>query len=129
MIVTAFDDDPAKGHRLHAHGDSRPRARWPRLHPAAAPGITADPGGECNAGFVQRTQVVSDPSCTLPAVTLLEACENMDIDLTQYTETELIELNRRIVERIKALRSARCRSTMAEFCVGDRVSFEPESGP
>jgi len=52
----------------------------------------------------------------------------MDIDLTKYTETELIELNRRIVDRIKALRSARCRSTMAEFQVGDRVSFQPECG-
>jgi hypothetical protein len=30
-----------------------------------------------------------------------------DIDLSRYTEDELIDLNRRIVERIKLLRQAR----------------------
>jgi hypothetical protein len=52
----------------------------------------------------------------------------MDIDLTRYTERELVELNHRIVERIKALRQGRCRESMAEFSVGDRVSFHPDCG-
>jgi hypothetical protein len=52
----------------------------------------------------------------------------MPIDLTGYTEEELIELNRRVVERIKVLREQRCASAMTEFGVGDRVSFHPECG-
>lgn len=52
----------------------------------------------------------------------------MDIDLTRYTERELVELNHRIVERIRVLRQGRCRASMAEFNVGDRVSFHPECG-
>jgi len=52
----------------------------------------------------------------------------MPIDLTGYTEQELIELNRRVVERIRALRRESCASIMTEFAVDDRVSFHPESG-
>lgn len=52
----------------------------------------------------------------------------MDIDLTRYTEPELIELHRRIIERIKFLRQARCHESMVEFNVGDRVSFQRECG-
>jgi hypothetical protein len=52
----------------------------------------------------------------------------MPIDLTGYTEADLIELNRRVVERIRALRQQRCASSMTEFGVGDRVSFHPECG-
>lgn len=52
----------------------------------------------------------------------------MDIDLTRYTERELVELNHRIVERIRVLRQGRWRESMAEFNVGDRVSFHPECG-
>jgi len=51
-----------------------------------------------------------------------------DIDLSGYTEAELVALNRRVVERISELRQARIRSTMTELRVGDKVSFEPESG-
>lgn len=52
----------------------------------------------------------------------------MDIDLTGLTEAELIELNHRVVERIRVLRLACCRSTMGNFNVGDRVSFRPDCG-
>jgi hypothetical protein len=52
----------------------------------------------------------------------------MDIDLAKYTEAELLELNRRIVQRLKTMREERCRSTMTEFRVGERVSFQPECG-
>jgi hypothetical protein len=51
-----------------------------------------------------------------------------DIDLSGYTETELIELNHRVIERIRALRQERLRSTMTEFKLGDQVSFQPECG-
>jgi hypothetical protein len=52
----------------------------------------------------------------------------MDVDLTRYTEGELVELNHRIVERIKILRQGRWRESMAEFSVGDRVSVHPDCG-
>lgn len=52
----------------------------------------------------------------------------MDIDLTRYTESELVELNHRVVERIRVLRQGRWRGSMAEFRVGDRVSFHPDCG-
>jgi hypothetical protein len=52
----------------------------------------------------------------------------MPIDLTGYTEADLIELNRRVVDRIRVLRQQRCASMMTEFGVGDRVSFHPECG-
>ncbi len=52
----------------------------------------------------------------------------MDIDLSRYSEEELLELNRRIVERIRLLRQGRCRESMAEFDIGDRVSFHHECG-
>jgi hypothetical protein len=51
-----------------------------------------------------------------------------DIDLSGYTETELIELNHRVIERIRTLQQARVRGVMTEFRVGDRVSFSPECG-
>ena len=51
-----------------------------------------------------------------------------DIDLTGYSETDLIELNHRVIERIRVLRQDRFRSTITEFRVGDRVSFAPECG-
>jgi hypothetical protein len=51
-----------------------------------------------------------------------------EIDLSGYTEAELVELNHRVVERIRALRQARVRATMTEFKLGDRVSFQPEPG-
>ncbi len=52
----------------------------------------------------------------------------MEIDLTRYTESELLELNRRIIERIRFLRQGLCRESMAELNVGDRVSFVADHG-
>lgn len=52
----------------------------------------------------------------------------MDIDLTKLTEAELIALNQRVVERIKALRQRRYLESMTSLDVGDRVSFRPDCG-
>lgn len=52
----------------------------------------------------------------------------MDLDLTKLTEQELIELNRRVVDRIRILREARCLDSMVEFNLGDRVTFKPDGG-
>ena len=48
------------------------------------------------------------------------------IDIDSLTETELIDLNNRIVERLRFLHQARAHSRMLDFSVGDRVSFQPE---
>ncbi|MBI3182154.1 MAG: hypothetical protein HYZ28_08410 [Myxococcales bacterium] len=53
---------------------------------------------------------------------------NGNIDLSQYSEDELIDLNRKIVERLRSLRQRRCLEEMARFDIGDTVSFMPEAG-
>jgi hypothetical protein len=53
----------------------------------------------------------------------------MRIDIDELTEAELIDLNNRVVERLKFLRHMRAHSQMLEFSIGDRVSFQPEGRP
>ena len=49
----------------------------------------------------------------------------MKIDIDRITEAELIDLNRRIVERLKFLDSMRAHAEMLEFSVGEKVCFHP----
>jgi hypothetical protein len=49
----------------------------------------------------------------------------MKIDIDQLTEPELIELNHKIVERLKFLASARTHAEMMDFNIGETVSFSP----
>jgi hypothetical protein len=49
----------------------------------------------------------------------------MKIDIDSLSEAELIDLNNRIVERLRFLDSVRAHSEMMEFRIGERVSFEP----
>lgn len=49
----------------------------------------------------------------------------MTIDIDALTEPELIDLNHRIVARLRALRDLRAHVGMLEFRIGDRVSFQP----
>ncbi len=53
----------------------------------------------------------------------------MKIDINQLTEAELINLNYRIVERLRFLNQMQAHSQMLEFRIGDRVSFRPEGRP
>jgi hypothetical protein len=53
----------------------------------------------------------------------------MRIDIDGFTEAELIDLNHRIVERLKFLNHMRAHAQMLEFRIGDRVSFQPEGRP
>jgi len=53
----------------------------------------------------------------------------MKIDITLLSEDELIDLNRRIVERLRFLSQTRAHHKMLEFKVGDRVSFKPDDRP
>jgi hypothetical protein len=49
----------------------------------------------------------------------------MKIDIDGLSEAELIDLNNRIVERLKFLQSVSAHVEMMEFRIGERVSFEP----
>ena len=49
----------------------------------------------------------------------------MKINIDKLNEKELIELNHRIVERLKFLESAQRHQEMMEFNIGERVSFTP----
>ncbi|HJX53160.1 MAG TPA: hypothetical protein VJ801_10380 [Polyangia bacterium] len=51
-----------------------------------------------------------------------------NIDLTNFSEDELIRLNRRIVERLRSLHQGRCYKDLAQFKLGDAVCFTPEHG-
>jgi hypothetical protein len=53
----------------------------------------------------------------------------MRIDINQLTEAELVDLNNRIVARLRFLTQARAHLRMMEFAIGDRVSFQPEGRP
>ena len=53
----------------------------------------------------------------------------MAIDIDRLTESELIDLNNRIVARLKFLQQMRAHASMLEFSLGERVSFQPEGHP
>ena len=50
----------------------------------------------------------------------------MRIDIDKLTEAELVDLNNRIVQRLRFLQQARSHKRMLDFKIGDRVSFQPE---
>ncbi len=50
----------------------------------------------------------------------------MRIDIDRLTEAELIDLNHRVVERLRFLNQMRAHAEMLEFRIGDRVTFQPE---
>ena len=50
----------------------------------------------------------------------------MKIDIDNLTEAELVDLNHRIVARLKMLNEMQAHAQMLEFKIGDRVSFQPE---
>ena len=49
----------------------------------------------------------------------------MKIDIDRLTEAELIDLNNRIVERLRILHQMRSHVEMLEFRIGERVEFQP----
>jgi hypothetical protein len=53
----------------------------------------------------------------------------MRIDIDALTEAELIDLNNRIVERLRFLSQMRSHKRMLDFRIGDRVAFQPEGRP
>lgn len=53
----------------------------------------------------------------------------MKIDITVLSEDELVDLNRRIIERLRFLSQTRAHNKMLQFKVGDRVTFRPDDRP
>jgi hypothetical protein len=53
----------------------------------------------------------------------------MKIDIDQLSEEELIDLNNRVVARLRFLNQMRAHSQMLDFRIGDRVTFHPEGHP
>lgn len=49
----------------------------------------------------------------------------MKVDIDRLTEAELIDLNHRIVARLRFLDQMRAHSDMLDFRIGDRVTFQP----
>jgi hypothetical protein len=49
----------------------------------------------------------------------------MKIDIDRLTEAELVDLNHRIVARLRFLHQMRAHAEMLEFKIGDRVTFQP----
>jgi hypothetical protein len=50
----------------------------------------------------------------------------MKIDIDKLTEAELIDLNYRIVERLRFLQQLRSHVEMLEYRIGERVEFQPD---
>jgi hypothetical protein len=53
----------------------------------------------------------------------------MRIDIDRLSEAELVDLNNRVIARLRFLRDMRTHSQMLEFSVGTRVSFQPDGRP
>lgn len=49
----------------------------------------------------------------------------MKLNIDHLTEAELIELNHKIVERLRLMRQIRSHKEMFKFKIGDRVAFHP----
>jgi len=50
----------------------------------------------------------------------------MSIDIDKLTEAELVDLNHRIVERLKFMRMAKAHVAMLQLRIGESVSFQPD---
>ncbi|MBK1687535.1 hypothetical protein [Rubrivivax gelatinosus] len=53
----------------------------------------------------------------------------MRIDIDTLDEAQLLDLNRRIVARLKLLHDMKAHVQMMDFRVGEKVSFQPDGHP
>ena len=51
------------------------------------------------------------------------------IDIDRLSEEELIDLNHRIISRLRFLRDMRSHAAMVKFSIGDKVRFQPAGHP
>lgn len=52
----------------------------------------------------------------------------MAVEIDSLTEAELLDLHRRIVERLRFLQHMRAHASMLKFSLGDRVTFDTDHG-
>ena len=50
----------------------------------------------------------------------------MSIDIDKFSEAELVDLNHRIVERLRFMRMTKAHVALLDFRLGERVSFQPD---
>ena len=53
----------------------------------------------------------------------------MKIDIDKLTESEPIDLNNRVVARLKFLHQMQTHARMLDFSIGETVSFQPDGHP
>ena len=53
----------------------------------------------------------------------------MTINIDQLNEAQLIDLNNRVVARLKFLNQMRAHASMLEFSIGEKVDFQPQGHP
>ena len=53
----------------------------------------------------------------------------MKIDINGLSEAELVDLNHRIIARLRIFQQMRSHAEMLEFRIGDRVVFQPDGRP
>ena len=53
----------------------------------------------------------------------------MLIDIDRLTEAQLIDLNNRVVARLKFLHQMRAHANMLDFSIGEKISFQPPGQP
>jgi hypothetical protein len=51
------------------------------------------------------------------------------IDIDKLSEPELVELNHRIIARLRFLNETRSHNKMLQYKIGARVSFQPDGHP
>jgi hypothetical protein len=51
------------------------------------------------------------------------------LDIDSLSEAELIELNHKVVARLRFLNQMRSHRTMLDFRIGERVKFSPDGRP
>jgi hypothetical protein len=53
----------------------------------------------------------------------------MSIEIDALTEAELVDLNHRVVARLRFLQEMHSHASMLEFRIGERVTFHPDGRP
>jgi hypothetical protein len=51
----------------------------------------------------------------------------VNIDIDKLNEAELVDLNHRVVERLRFLQQARAHVAMLQFRIGDQVEFDADA--
>jgi hypothetical protein len=75
-----------------------------------------------------RPLLLRDAAGSYPNVSEREA-SSVKIDIDSLTEVELIDLNHRIVARLRLLQQMRTHTSMLQFSIGERVCFQPDGRP